>query len=173
MFSAAGLEVSYRIILLMLKGVTSKLLDNYALSDDLIYYKWLGDQRIPRKKILKLKKVMSRLHRYLNSLGSKKKPPKYTTLCKYLNLCRDTKAVLCLEGMCLHFTTSLWYVLSSYEQILTKMVSGSKANYPEIFTSISKNLIITTIHHEAFLNKVSSFADQLNNTKKTFDILLR
>jgi len=172
MFSDVGPETSYRVVLRLLKGVTSKLLDNYALPNGVIYYKWLSNQKITRKKILGLKKTTSQLHKYLNSLGSKK-PPRYATLCKYLRLCRDNKTTLCLDVMCLHFTTSLWYIFSAYEQILSKMVSGDVISYPEMFTQISKNLITTTIHHEVFLNKTATFTDQLANTKKTFAILLR
>lgn len=177
MFSDVDQETSYRIVLRFLKGIAPKFVDNYHLPDNSQYYRWLSRHRISHKKILSLKKTIAKIHKYLNSLGSGKKPPRYSTLSKYLQLCRINKASLCLDTNCLHFITSLWYLFHCYEQILAKMVSGDALNvicpsYPEIFTQISKNLIAAVIHHEVFLQN-PSFADQLGNAKKTFDILLR
>jgi hypothetical protein len=175
MFSDVGPETSYRIVLRFLKGVTTKFLNNYSLADEQDYYKWLAKNRVSKKKIMLLKKLTSRVHNYLNSLGSQKKPPKYCTLQKYLKLCRSNKTSLIFDNVCPHFMTSMWYIWDSYEQLLTKMTSGGDLSYPsysEVFTKIIKNLIAAVIHHEAFL-KTSNFVNQLANAKKTFDILLR
>lgn len=179
MFSDVGPETSYRVVLHLLKGATTKFLDNYLMSDALLYYKWLSQNKISGERVKYLKKITSKIHRYLNSLGSNKKPPKISTLQRYLRLCRNNRtSLMTLDNVCLHFISSVWYVFSSYEQILLKMASGDKLNilypsYPEVFLQISKNLIAAVIHHEAFINKTSTFVDQLANTKKTFDILLK
>src|SRR3990172_1919599 len=101
MFSAIVPETGYRIILRLLKGVTTKLLNNYLLPNDTTYYAWLSQNKI-QKKVFLLKKVTFKIHKYANSLNSKRKPPKISTLQKYLNLCRAHKAILvCQENVCL------------------------------------------------------------------------
>jgi hypothetical protein len=172
MFSDIGPETSYRIVLRFLKGTTAKFLSNYELADERDYYRWLAKNKVSKKKVIYLKKQASKVHNYLNSLGSQKRPPKVSTLKKYLQLCRSNKTSMLFDNVCPHFMTSMWYIWASYEEILTKMTSGGDLSYPKVFTNIAKNLIAAVIHHEAFL-KTSNFVNQLANAKKTFNILLR
>jgi len=173
MYLDLGPETSYRITLRLIRGVGAKLAENYLLEGDIDYYSWLStrDQKKESYKlVMNLKKTISKLHRYLNSLGSTKKLPRYVTLYKYALKCREAKVSL-LHLTCFHLMTSAWYLLSSYEKILLKMLHKNLDSYSEIFKTIAKDLVAASIHHEAFLGN-SNFLDQLANTKKTFAILL-
>jgi hypothetical protein len=168
MFTDVNPEQGYRVTLRLIRGVTSKLVENYQLTG-IDHYKFLKKKNL-YKTIIDLKCITLRLHRYLNSLGSNKRPPKYTTLRKYLLKCKEVKVSL-LYLTCYHLMSSAWYILSAYEQLLLKMLRESEESYSDIYAKISKGLVAAVMHHEAFIDNLH-FSDQLANTKKTFDILL-